>query len=212
MLKNLGDGFAMFNDPSVKLQVHSPSVSPDIVLREYLKAFSTNGSNADLPLINSANSPLNNSKYSGLKIDYEDQEGREIVPDSRSLIFNAMGGIFIPMISVAKGEPVGQLQDIPVREGYDFVSWVTSPDGDEEYDFDAPLNETTTVYAKWIEAPQPAPVPDPGTGSSLSGTPQTSDSLGWLYTMFVLALLVSGSVAYNRKRNEVYRNAKHINR
>lgn len=49
----------------------------------------------------------------------------------------------------------------PTREGYTFVSWYTSTEYTTEFDFDTPIKEDMTVYAKWVEDEEPTDPTDP---------------------------------------------------
>lgn len=61
----------------------------------------------------------------------------------------------------------------PTREGYTFVSWYTSMEYTTEFDFDTPIKEDMTVYAKWVEdeeSTDPTDPTDPGTDPEEPGT------------------------------------------
>ena len=64
---------------------------------------------------------------------------------------------------VLKGSKVSKPED-PVREGYTFAGWFADEALTEAYDFGSPVNEDTTLYAKWTEdggAEKPEPPVDP---------------------------------------------------
>ncbi len=59
---------------------------------------------------------------------------------------------------------------VPVRSGYHFDGWYTTPDCTTPFDFSTILTENVTVYAKWStepggyippDTPDPTPTPDP---------------------------------------------------
>ena len=67
------------------------------------------------------------------------------------------------VVKVAKGSKVSKPED-PVREGYTFAGWYADEALTEAYDFGSPVNEDTTLYAKWTEdggSEQPNPPVDP---------------------------------------------------
>lgn len=49
----------------------------------------------------------------------------------------------------------------PVDEGMTFTGWYTDPDCTVAYDWDAPVSEHITLYAKWSTAPGPEGPSDP---------------------------------------------------
>ena len=66
-------------------------------------------------------------------------------------------------VKVLKGSKVAKPED-PVREGYTFAGWYADEALTEAYDFGSPVNEDTTLYAKWTEdggSEQPNPPVDP---------------------------------------------------
>jgi len=75
--------------------------------------------------------------------------------DSKSYIvgFECYGGSYIAYQSVLKGE-VPIEPDAPVLKGYTFAGWYLDEDLTEPYYFSKPLNERTTLYAKWEENPE----------------------------------------------------------
>ena len=86
---------------------------------------------------------------------------------------------------VKKGEKLDKPQD-PEKDGHTFDGWYTEgPNGEEEkYNFDDPVTESKTIYAKWTKNPEPEPKsndepeekkpaePDP-TKPVYTGTPTT---------------------------------------
>lgn len=62
--------------------------------------------------------------------------------------------------SVRKGDAPVRPSD-PVREGYSFAGWFTDGTYSTPFDFAAPIESDTRVYAKWEVAAEPDPSPDP---------------------------------------------------
>lgn len=65
-----------------------------------------------------------------------------------TVTFNTQGGLSIPNQMIADGKLVTK-PDNPVRDGFNFVGWSTSPDIYEVYDFTKPITKLTTIYAIW---------------------------------------------------------------
>lgn len=53
-----------------------------------------------------------------------------------------------PQVAV-KNQTIAAPSTKPTKEGYTFEKWVTTPDGEEEFDFSSGITGTTTIYAKW---------------------------------------------------------------
>ena len=62
------------------------------------------------------------------------------------IYFNSDGGTIVEKIIIKKGESIS-LPNV-IKEGYQFVGWY---DGDYKVSDSTRFNETTTLYAKWIE-------------------------------------------------------------
>lgn len=58
------------------------------------------------------------------------------------------GGTTNPPVTVGKGTPVEEPED-PEREGYEFDGWFADAAYTKPWDFNTPINEDTTIYAKW---------------------------------------------------------------
>ncbi len=63
--------------------------------------------------------------------------------------FDTWGGTPVPDIQVAWGDPCPK-PETTTRQYWDFVTWCTEKDLDEEYDFDLAVTRNTTVYARWV--------------------------------------------------------------
>jgi hypothetical protein len=77
--------------------------------------------------------------------------------------FDANGGTLVGPRVVTIIEPQTTLPYLPaspVRDGYTFRYWSTSPAGGTQFAADTPLTESITLYALWIAIPAvPAPAP-----------------------------------------------------
>ena len=92
-------------------------------------------------------------------------------PAQMTLSFNMKShGDAIPSQTLARGEIPTRPAD-PVAEGYSFEGWYTTSSYLKEFDFNVPLSDNTTIYAKWrkyvtvtfdcgegVEAPAPQTV------------------------------------------------------
>ena len=52
--------------------------------------------------------------------------------------------------TVRHGQTVAKPTEAPTSEGYRFGGWYADSDGNTEFNFDSPIMEETTVYARWI--------------------------------------------------------------
>lgn len=67
----------------------------------------------------------------------------------------------------------------PTRDGYTFVSWYTSTEYTTEFEFDTPIKEDMTVYAKWVEDEEPTDPTDPDNpGTDEPGTDPDNPGTG----------------------------------
>lgn len=89
---------------------------------------------------------------------------------------------------IADGEVAVALVSDPVREGYAFLGWFTTDDGEDEYDFSSEVRGDVTVYAQW-ERTSMEPVQytfevedivleDPTTGQALTGPGNSGTGTG----------------------------------
>ncbi len=110
----------------------------------------------------------NTNKAYKLLLDTEENCIWLVVADTtieiRVVTFDTKGGSEIGPTSIISEQPVTKPAD-PTKDGYTFAGWFTSKDGgltlsDEEYDFDTPVTEDMTLYAKWVEEKTPVG-PDP---------------------------------------------------
>ncbi len=76
---------------------------------------------------------------------------------THNVTFDSMGGSDVEPnpVEVADGETVAEPDPEPTKDGFSFVGWYTSEDdgetlSDEPYDFDTPVTDDITLYAKWV--------------------------------------------------------------
>ena len=69
-----------------------------------------------------------------------------------TVTFNTNGGSDVDSLSVAYGEKVEKPAD-PTREGYTFAGWYSNEELTMPWDFDTPISDNITLYAKWTEIP-----------------------------------------------------------
>lgn len=90
--------------------------------------------------------------------------GPDLQPTYVTVTFDDMvAGTDNKVVEVIKGSKVAKPED-PVREGYTFAGWYADEALTEAYDFGSPVNEDTTLYAKWTEdggSEKPEPPVDP---------------------------------------------------
>ncbi|MCL1846764.1 MAG: DUF5011 domain-containing protein [Coriobacteriia bacterium] len=74
--------------------------------------------------------------------------------------FNGNGGYLTGPSGIYVAEPsttIGYLPSSPVRTGYEFLYWSTSPTGGAQFTPDYPVTRNMTVYAQWSKIPDPVP-------------------------------------------------------
>ncbi len=79
------------------------------------------------------------------------QNGEEVHPATHTITFNTNGaGDIAPQI-VENGQKCAKPDPEPVKEGYTFDGWYTDSECTKAYDFETPVTEDITLYAKWTE-------------------------------------------------------------
>lgn len=98
------------------------------------------------PMMNTANTKNVTASYEGQKVVFK----IEVVGAMCSLTFdqNYDGAPAAESVQVSQGEPA-QEPAVPARDGYTFVAWYADADYTHAFDFSAPVNKDTTVYALW---------------------------------------------------------------
>ena len=91
-----------------------------------------------------------------------------------TVTFDSDGGSSVDSQTVKSGQKA-ICPDDPEKEGYEFGGWYTDEELTEEYDFDAVVRKSVTLYAKWTEVAEepedPADPQDPDT----SDVPENPD-------------------------------------
>lgn len=62
--------------------------------------------------------------------------------------FNSMGGIEVPPQRVSSNRTVSE-PEAPVKDGFSFDGWYTDEETKNKYDFESPVKDSFTLYAKW---------------------------------------------------------------
>ena len=66
--------------------------------------------------------------------------------------FNTDGGSNVPSQTIAPGEKATRPTTNPTKSGYNFVDWYTDTNYNALFDFDTPINASTTVYARFVDS------------------------------------------------------------
>ena len=131
--------------------------------------------------------------------------------------FNSNGGSEVPMQTVKVGNKAVQ-PDNPVKDGYVFQGWYKEQSLLNRYDFDQPVSQHMTLYAKWSTmsgqgngGTQPVDPSDPEPGND--ETKDTDDDktnlldIGDLSVdsgiIELIILALGGVLAYYGNRNEI---------
>lgn len=72
-----------------------------------------------------------------------------------AVTFDSKGGSEVKQEAIKKGEKAVKPED-PTKDGCTFVGWYKDESFTEQYDFNAPVTESLTLYAKWEEVTDPA--------------------------------------------------------
>lgn len=73
------------------------------------------------------------------------------VVDYYTVTFNTNGGSEIASQSVIEGRTATRPETNPTKDGYNFKDWYANQTLTTLFDFSTPINENTTIYAKWVE-------------------------------------------------------------
>lgn len=66
-----------------------------------------------------------------------------------TVTFKSDENTVIKTVTVKEGNSVGEPEN-PVKDGYQFDGWYTDVNCTDKYDFNSPVNEDITLYAKWL--------------------------------------------------------------
>lgn len=81
--------------------------------------------------------------------NYAIAEKKEGTSATYEVTFETDDGTQIPSQEVASGETVTKPED-PIKDGFSFGGWYADDTFAVEFDFDTPITQNATVYAKWI--------------------------------------------------------------
>ncbi|MCL1799157.1 MAG: DUF5011 domain-containing protein [Eggerthellaceae bacterium] len=124
--------------------------------------------------------------------------------DRFAVNFDPNGGTLTGPAVIYVQEPattLSYLPSSPVREGYTFLHWATTPEGGTEFTRSTTVVADMTVYAQWEKVPepkQPEPMPE-----APKAAPKTGDTTNpWIWVLLVAASGVAlGVLAYRRKKD-----------
>ena len=108
-----------------------------------------------------------------------------------TVYFETAGGTKITSQTVHAGKTAVKPLD-PEKEGFVFAGWYSDRECSESFDFLAPVNADTTVYAKWAE---PAETGEPAAPSKKNGLP-------WLWILAALLLGAAGFGIMKLKKDD----------
>ena len=97
--------------------------------------------------------------------------------NSYNATFNSMGGSLVASQNVDHNTATVKPAD-PTKTGYTFDGWFTDKDCTVAYDFNAPVTDNITLYAKWNkipdqQKPNETPADNPSTGQTDTKQPST---------------------------------------
>ena len=68
-----------------------------------------------------------------------------------TITFNSNGGTSVASQNVNAGEKLTEPTPAPTKEGFTFDGWYEDSTFSKEFDFNTPITDSMTLYAKWIE-------------------------------------------------------------
>lgn len=86
-----------------------------------------------------------------------------------TVTFDARGGEAIEPVIVSRSEPV-DVPAVPVREGFTFTGWYTTPELETAFEFQLPATENLTLYAGWQTNTVPVEPVTTDLGSLITGS------------------------------------------
>ena len=100
--------------------------------------------------------------------------------NSYNVTFNSMGGSLVASQNVDHNTAAVKPAD-PTKTGYSFDGWFTDKDCTVAYDFNAPVTDNITLYAKWNkipdqQKPNETPADNPSTGQTDTRQPSNGQT------------------------------------
>ena len=100
--------------------------------------------------------------------------------NSYNVTFNSMGGSLVASQNVDHNTAAVKPAD-PTKTGYSFDGWFTDKDCTVAYDFNAPVTDNITLYAKWDkipdqQKPNETPADNPSTGQTDTRQPSNGQT------------------------------------
>ncbi|MEY8443565.1 InlB B-repeat-containing protein [Lactococcus ileimucosae] len=104
-----------------------------------------------------------------------------VLPVIHTVNFDSRGGSVIGNRFVADGKPVTQPEN-PIRANYQFAGWYTDENLSEAFDFNTPIMENTTLYARWIRDTDDkndggVDIDESDTGQNISADEETAEDM-----------------------------------
>ena len=109
--------------------------------------------------------------------------------------FDSQGGSAVAKAKVDKDAKVPE-PEAPTKDGYVFYTWFTESTFENVYNFDAPVTESFTLYAKWI----PGPADEVQTFKMTAGRESDRFQFQWF---FDTAIKTGDVISFKYKSNRV---------
>lgn len=96
--------------------------------------------------------------------------------------FDSQGGSAVAKATVEKDAKVAKPEDPSKKDSY-FYTWYTEAEFTNEYDFDTPVTQSITLYAKWI----PVPATEPQVYKMTAGRESDRFQFQWIFDTAIKA-------------------------